>query len=58
MVRVTINYGYDIHHIDMDENTYAAIRHGQKITLVGRGFVHEEDGRVADYWHFNRGAPG
>jgi hypothetical protein len=58
MIRVTINYGYDIHHIDLDEKTYAAIKDGQKIELVGQGFVHEEDGEVADYWFFNRGESG
>jgi hypothetical protein len=33
MVRLSINYGDDIHHVEIDETTYAAIRDGQKIKL-------------------------
>ena len=56
-VRLTVSYGYDIHHIEMDEKTYAAIEDGQKVKLDGQGFSHEEDGRVLDHWVFN-GKPG
>ena len=54
MIRCTINYGYDIHQIDMDEKTYLAIKNGQNVTLSGRGFVDCEEGRVDDCWHFNK----
>jgi hypothetical protein len=39
MVRLRISYGYDVHSIEMDEKTYAAIKSGQKVTLDGEGFV-------------------
>ncbi|WP_426611836.1 hypothetical protein [Bradyrhizobium sp. McL0616] len=53
MVRVTIDYGYDIHSIEISDVTYAAIKSGQKVTLEGQGFVHEEEGEVLDHWVFN-----
>ena len=53
-VRLSISYGHDIHYIQLDEKTYAAISSGQKIKLDGQGFSHEEDGTVLDHWVFNR----
>ncbi len=53
MVQVTINYGYDIHSIEVDVVTWAAIKAGQKVTIEGQGFIHEEDGKVLDHWVFN-----
>ncbi|MGJ4913304.1 hypothetical protein ACQR10_06260 [Bradyrhizobium sp. HKCCYLRH2060] len=57
MVTITISYGYDVHSIEVDEVTYAAIKSGKKVTLAGQGFVHEEDGPVVDHWIFNE-TPG
>ena len=37
----------------MNDVTYAAIKSGQKVTLEGQGFAHEEDGKVLDHWVFN-----
>ena len=54
MVRIRISYGYDIHEIEIDEKTYAAIENGQEVEMDGQGFVHEEDGSVVDHWVFNR----
>jgi hypothetical protein len=53
MVKLTISSGYDIHSIEMDDDTYAAVKSGQKVTLEGQGFVHEEEGEVLDHWVFN-----
>jgi hypothetical protein len=53
MVILTISYGYDIHSIEMDENSYSAIENGKRVKLDGQGFMHEEDGMVADHWVFN-----
>lgn len=58
MIRCTIDYGYDIHQIDMDEPTYLAIKNGQKVSLVGQGFVHCEEGEIDDHWYFNHPTPG
>jgi hypothetical protein len=57
VVRVTIDYGYDIHSVEMSDVTYAAIKSGQKMTVEGQGFVHEEDGELSDHWVFNE-TPG
>ena len=56
MVILTISYGYDIHSIEMDEESYTAVNNGRKVELDGQGFVHEQDGAVADHWVFNRKA--
>jgi hypothetical protein len=53
-IRLTISYGHDVHSIDMDEKTYAAIKAGQNVRMEGQGFSHEEDGAVQDHWVFNR----
>jgi hypothetical protein len=53
VVTITISYGYDVHSIEIDDITYAAIKSGQKVTLEGQGFTHEEDGRVVDHWERN-----
>jgi hypothetical protein len=53
MVTLTISYGYDIHSIEMDAVTFAAIKSGRRVTLEGQGFTHEEDGEVLDHWVFN-----
>jgi hypothetical protein len=58
LIRCTIDYGYDIHHIDIDENTYLAIKRGDKVSLAGHGFWYEGEGRLDDRWYFNRHANG
>jgi hypothetical protein len=37
----------------MDEKSYSAIENGHRVKLDGQGFMHEEDGTVADHWLFN-----
>ena len=53
MVRLTVDYGDDVHSIEIDEGTYARIKSGEKVEITGQGFVHEEDGEVPDTWIFN-----
>jgi hypothetical protein len=53
MVKLTISYGYDIHRIEIDDESFAAIENGHRVELDGQGFVHDEDGMVADHWVFN-----
>ena len=54
---LTVSYGYDIHRIELDEKTYAAVKSGTKVQVDGQGFPDEEDGPTQDHWIFNR-APG
>lgn len=54
MVILYVNYGPDIHRIELGEETYSAIKAGAKIEIDGQGFSHEEDGEVQDHWRFNR----
>ena len=53
MIRITVDYGYDNHEIEIDEKTYMAIKSGKEVKVKGQGFMHEEDGFVDDYWTFN-----
>ena len=53
MIRVTIDFGYDIHHINVDDLTYRQIKSGKKVEVDGQGFTHEEDGHLVDHWKFN-----
>jgi hypothetical protein len=52
-IGLSMSYGYDVHRIEIDEKTFAAIRSGQRIEQDGQGFMHEEEGKVADHWVFN-----
>lgn len=52
-----IDYGYDIHRIELNDEVYKAFMAGQKIEISGQGFVDEEDGEIVDHWVFNR-TPG
>lgn len=54
IITLTIDYGYDIHSIEMDKETYAEINAGKLVEIDGQGFNHEEDGGVTDHWVFNR----
>ena len=44
MITLTIDYSYDIHSIEMDEETYAEINAGKLVEVDGQGFNHEADG--------------
>ena len=54
MPKIQISYGYDIHEIEVTADELTAIKKGDRISVEGQGFVHEEDGEVQDYWEFNR----
>ena len=53
MSQLTINYGYDVHSISLDEKTRDAIIKGVRVAIDGQGFHHEEDGLVVDPGLFN-----
>jgi hypothetical protein len=57
MKTITVDYGYDIHSIELEDQTYARIKIGNKVEIKGQGFCHEEDGGVQGYWTFNQ-TPG
>lgn len=54
MPKIQISYGYDIHEIEVSVDELTSIKRGEQISIVGKGFFHEEDGEVQDYWVFNR----
>lgn len=53
MKTITMDYGYDIHGIEIDDQVYAQIKAGKKVEIQGQGFMDEIDGPVQDYWKFN-----
>jgi hypothetical protein len=53
-ITITLNYGYDIHSIEVDRATYERIKAGEKVTMDGQGFSDEEDGWMVDHWVFNK----
>lgn len=56
-IRITISYGYDIHSLVIAKDEYDSIQEGSPFAIDGQGFMHEEDGLVADHWVFNS-SPG
>jgi hypothetical protein len=51
-VRLTIDYGYDIHWIELSQRTLDRIQSGKQLKLKGQGFSTEERPEQ-DYWLFN-----
>ena len=57
MVRVTVDYGYDVHSISITEAVFAQIQAGQPVVIEGQGFP-VEGVMEQDLWEFNYGAVG
>lgn len=57
MIRVTVDYGYDLHEISIPEAIFAQTRAGIPVTLQGQGFP-VEGVMEQDEWTFNHGALG
>ncbi len=57
MVRVTVDYGYDLHSISLTEGIFAQIQAGQPVMVEGQGFP-VEGAWERDRWAFNHGAVG
>jgi hypothetical protein len=51
-VKVTINYGYDIHSIVMSQRAWDRIAKGEAVTMKGQGFFIEGV-ESQDVWKFN-----
>ncbi|MDE2563247.1 MAG: hypothetical protein KGL48_13475 [Sphingomonadales bacterium] len=49
---IVLDYGYDQHSIEVDSETFTKVAAGEPVTIEGQGFVHEEDGLLADRWYF------
>lgn len=57
MVRVTVDYGFDLHTISIADAIYAQIQAGQPVVVEGQGFP-VEGAWERDQWAFNHGAVG
>lgn len=57
MIRVTVDYGYDLHGISLSEAAFAQIQAGMPLTIQGQGFP-VEGVMEQDEWSFNCGAFG
>ena len=54
---IHVDYDYDQHQIEVDQDTYQKIRAGDSVSIDGQGFLYEEEGVLADHWVFNS-SPG
>ena len=51
-VRLTVNYGYDIHSVEVPASTWLQIQGGEAVTIEGQGFSVEGE-FSQDEWAFN-----
>ncbi len=51
-VRLTVNYGYDIHSVEVSASTWQQIQGGDAVTVQGQGFFIEGV-ESQDVWTFN-----
>jgi hypothetical protein len=51
-VRLTVNYGYDIHSVEVPASTWLQIQGGEAMTVSGQGFSVEGE-LSQDEWTFN-----
>jgi hypothetical protein len=47
---VTVDYGYDVHSIEIDEDTYRRLLKGECVDAEGQGFLYDEYGWQKDHW--------
>lgn len=57
LVRVVVDFGYDLHAIYISETTFSQIQAGQPLVVEGQGFP-VEGVREEDRWMFNNRALG
>jgi len=57
LMRITVDYGYDIHSIQMSGLTLRRIQAGKPVQKMGQGFPVEGEFEQ-DWWSFNAGGPG
>ena len=51
-MRILINYGYDIHSLEISDLEWQAIQSGKHVGIEGQGFWVEGE-YDQDYWSFN-----
>jgi hypothetical protein len=51
-VRLTVNYGYDIHSVEVPDSTWQQIQGGEAVSVQGQGFSVEGE-FSQDEWAFN-----
>ena len=56
-VTVTVDYGYDVHTVELSGRTYTRVLTNQPLTIKGQGFQWEGE-PDQDHWHFNEEQPG
>jgi hypothetical protein len=57
VIRVTVDFGYDVHTISISEAAFAQIQAGKPVTIQGQGFPVEGT-TEQDHWTFNESVPG
>lgn len=56
-MNLSIDYGYDIHRVEILESEWAIVQTGKPLTITGQGFFVE--GEIeGDYWAFNENNKG
>jgi ABC-type Zn uptake system ZnuABC Zn-binding protein ZnuA len=50
--KITVNYGYDVHSIIVNQKEMEKIRNGEALTVQGQGFDIEGDTEMDD-WSFH-----
>lgn len=53
MPRIYADYGYDVHSIEVDIDTFNRIKSGENISIDGQGFFYDEEGVLVDHWSFD-----
>ena len=56
-MKITVDYGYDVHSIEVSDSEWEKIRSGKALTLTGQGFYVEGE-LEEDIWFFNEDAKG
>jgi hypothetical protein len=56
-ITLTIDYGYDLHSVEVNRDDWERVLSGESVSLAGQGF-HVEGAREDDHWSFNSPKPG
>ena len=56
-MRISVDYGYDIHSLEITASDWSKINAGEEVTVTGQGFPVEGE-MEQDYWSFNFGQKG
>ena len=56
-ITLTIDYGYDLHAVEVNRDDWDRVLSGESVSLAGQGF-YVEGVREDDHWSFNAPKPG